>query len=384
MSGRRWTVKGGLGGALTPRESGGSSPAAPVAANTGAGGGAVLQFTEPPAPASEPTAPAPTPAAAAAAGPSLSTMGPDDRGNLRKILGRAGLQDFYEPLLERLETLDLGPEDVEEALESGMLCEIGVKVFDAARIIRMLKEGGEAPAPPALRMREGQTVATANAFLFESKLSRYSAELVTNGGLQLGDIRHVTEEQLLAAGIQKEFHRKRFLREARNLGAPDAEPTPDLQSMDSDDQEPDHGEEPPPPELTSELDAAREADPSAYHRAAAAARVRTPEPEPEPEQELEPEPEPEPAAGGALERTGSVELQEFWSHSEPQAAATNPAQSAKAEQLFKMLSRTVADAPPDDGVFNRRFKVDRRHPLGRGAFGVVLRGRDRHRRQVFI
>ena len=324
-------------------------------------------------------------AAAAAAGPSLSTMSPDDdRGNLRKILGHAGLQDFYEPLLERLETLDLGPEDAEEALESGML-EIGVKVFDAARIIRMLKEGGEASAPPAaLRMREGQTVATANAFLFESKLSRYSAELVTNGGLQLGDIRHVTEEQLLAAGIQKEFHRKRFLREARNLGAPDAEPTPDLQSMDSDDQEPDHGEEPPPPELTSELDAAREADPSAYHRVAAAARIRIPEPEPEPEQELEPEPEPEPAAGGALERTGSVELQEFWSHSEPQAAATNPAQSAKAEQLFKMLSRTVADAPPDDGVFNRRFKVDRRHPLGRGAFGVVLRGRDRHRRQVFI
>ena len=32
------------------------------------------------------------------------------------------------------------------------------------------------------------------------------------GGLMLEDVAHVTEEELIAVGMEKAFHRKRFLR----------------------------------------------------------------------------------------------------------------------------------------------------------------------------
>jgi hypothetical protein len=337
-------------------------------------------------------APAPSTVDAAEVETDLSTLGVDERANLKKLLERVGLQKFYEPLLRRLESvageLD-SPEAVEDAIESGLLCEIGMRIFEAARFMRMQKAGADVPTPSAMRMRDGQIVSNTTEFLFASKLSRYSAELLTTGGLLLEDLRYVTDEELLQAGIDKEFHRKRFLREARNLGVPDADADREELNADSDEHEPDLGDEPPIPELTSELDAL------GVHQ-----NPDQPMPEPEPEPEPEPadtgslpaEPEhadataPEPGGAGRdqLVRTGSVEMQEFWSQCEPQARATAK-KSAGDVQLYKMLSRTVAAAPPDDTIFNRRFKINKHHALGRGAFGVVVCGRDRkHRRDVAI
>jgi hypothetical protein len=52
-------------------------------------------------------------------------------------------------------------------------------------------------------------------WLTDAKLSDYEAMLVDEGGLTLGDIPYVTQEELVAIGMEKEFHRKRFLRMAR-------------------------------------------------------------------------------------------------------------------------------------------------------------------------
>ena len=162
-------------------------------------------------------------------------MGVDELLNFQRLLKHAGLLEFQEALLGEMESKNIeSPEDALLAFQGGLLESLGIKVFDAARFARMFKdqteggpEPGSAPASSlaeplsALRMREGQVVSTANEFLFECKLSRYSAELLTGGGLQLADVLHATEKQLLAVGVTKEFHRKRFLREARHLGPPD-------------------------------------------------------------------------------------------------------------------------------------------------------------------
>ena len=62
-------------------------------------------------------------------------------------------------------------------------------------------------------------------FLIEAKLSRYSDQLIAQGGMRLDQIKEVTEDQLLCLGVTKEFHRRRFLREARQMVAlgPDSE-----------------------------------------------------------------------------------------------------------------------------------------------------------------
>ena len=380
MEERRWTVSGGLGGRLTPRNrpSSRGEPSSPVAA----GGGAALRFDaqqDRAAPAAEAARAAAPPATA---NTSLATLGVDERANVKRLLERVGLQKFYEPLLQRLESVDgelESPEEAAEAIESGLLREIGMRLFEAARFIRLQKEGGVVPTPLAMRMRDGQIVANATEFLFASKLSRYSAELLTGAGLQLEDLRHVTDEELVEAGIDKEFHRKRFLREARNLGVPDTAGVLEEQSLDSVEHELDLSDEPPKPELTSELDMAREASPAepvAHQKFDASA------PEPEPEPQPEPQPDLEHDGRDQLERTGSAELQEFWSHCEPQARETGHGKSASDAQLYRMLSRTVADAPKDDSIFIRRFKINKHHPLGRGAFGVVLSARDRMHRRV--
>ena len=54
-------------------------------------------------------------------------------------------------------------------------------------------------------------------FLIEAKLSRYRHQLITQGGLQLNEIKAITEDQLLGLGVMKQFHRLRFLREARQM-----------------------------------------------------------------------------------------------------------------------------------------------------------------------
>ena len=54
-------------------------------------------------------------------------------------------------------------------------------------------------------------------FLIEANLSRYADLLIAQGCLQLNEIKAVTENQLLGLGVTKQFHRLRFLREARQM-----------------------------------------------------------------------------------------------------------------------------------------------------------------------
>ena len=67
------------------------------------------------------------------------------------------------------------------------------------------------------RTKSGATVCSAVEFLIEAKLSRYSHQLIPQGGLQLNEIKAITEDQLLGLGVTKQFHRLRFLREARQM-----------------------------------------------------------------------------------------------------------------------------------------------------------------------
>ena len=329
----------------------------------------------------------------------LSSLGADEAANFVKVLERCGLERFHDPLLAELESRASGsPEELTAMLRSGLPKEIGMRLFEAARFLRCLDEsqgaagaaGAAARRPPsAFRMKgkaeaEGEVVRTAHEFLVAARLSHYSAELHEHG-LSLMDLPEVTEDDLRAAGVDKEFHRKRFLREARNLTLPSAsEPEP----------EPEDGLEPgldgtaEDEALTSELDARADTTPMAttspaLERAGAGAiyGVRGPAaPTPQPE------PEPAPAAAAPaldqtvdLARTGSAELTSFWEQGE--AAVPLESRDAKAAQLFSMLGRSVAEPPKDNSFFERRFVLERGSPLGRGAFGVVLKGRDKQRQR---
>ena len=329
----------------------------------------------------------------------LSSLGADEAANFVKVLERCGLERFHDPLLAELESRASGsPEELTAMLRSGLPKEIGMRLFEAARFLRCLDEsqgaagaaGAAARRPPsAFRMKgkaeaEGEVVRTAHEFLVAARLSRYSAELHEHG-LSLMDLPEVTEDDLRAAGVDKEFHRKRFLREVRNLTLPSAsEPEP----------EPEDGLEPgldgtaEDEALTSELDARADTTPMAttspaLERAGAGAiyGVRGPAaPTPQPE------PEPAPAAAAPaldqtvdLARTGSAELTSFWEQGE--AAVPLESRDAKAAQLFSMLGRSVAEPPKDNSFFERRFVLERGSPLGRGAFGVVLKGRDKQRQR---
>ena len=328
----------------------------------------------------------------------LSSLGADEAANFVKVLERCGLERFHDPLLAELESRASGsPEELTAMLRSGLPKEIGMRLFEAARFLRCLDEsqgaagaaGAAARRPPsAFRMKgkaeaAGEVVRTAHEFLVAARLSRYSAELHEHG-LSLMDLPEVTEDDLRAAGVDKEFHRKRFLREARNLTLPSAsEPEP----------EPEDGLEPgldgtaEDEALTSELDARADTPMAttspALERAGAGAiyGVRGPAaPTPQPE------PEPAPAAAAPaldqtvdLARTGSAELTSFWEQGE--AAVPLESRDAKAAQLFSMLGRSVAEPPKDNSFFERRFVLERGSPLGRGAFGVVLKGRDKQRQR---
>ena len=73
------------------------------------------------------------------------------------------------------------------------------------------------PGPLAFRMHDGEVAHTAQEFLVGAKHSRYSEELLVGGGLTLAGVQAMTDADLLRAGITKEFHRKRFLREAKQM-----------------------------------------------------------------------------------------------------------------------------------------------------------------------
>ena len=69
----------------------------------------------------------------------------------------------------------------------------------------------------SFRTKSGATVCSVLDFLVEANLSRYADLLIAQGGLQLNEIKAVTEDQLLGLGVTKQFHRLRFLREARQM-----------------------------------------------------------------------------------------------------------------------------------------------------------------------
>lgn len=105
------------------------------------------------------------------------------------------------------------------------------EVARARRLLAMIDDAADAqgtaapfpPAPPApsdgdAGTEEAGTGARSGSlseWLRDAKLSEYEAMLVDAGGLALADIPHVTQEELLTIGMEKEFHRKRFLRMAR-------------------------------------------------------------------------------------------------------------------------------------------------------------------------
>ena len=83
---------------------------------------------------------------------------------------------------------------------------------------------------------------------------------------------------------------------------------------------------------------------------------------------------------GTLVRTGSEGLESFWEQGEVTAvgAADDANAEAQASNLRQLLAHEVPsnDGATDDAAFFRRFKIERSLPLGRGAFGEVLRGVD--------
>eukprot|EP01043_Picozoa_sp_COSAG02_P012695 COSAG02_NODE_494_length_21161_cov_48.367534_6_plen_439_part_00 len=107
------------------------------------------------------------------------------------------------------------------------------KLFEVARARRLLAvidaaagvQRTAAPVPPAAPLQSdgagaedagsGVRAGSISDWLSEAKLSEYEALLVDEGGLALADIPHVSQEELLVIGMEKEFHRKRFLRMAR-------------------------------------------------------------------------------------------------------------------------------------------------------------------------
>jgi hypothetical protein len=141
--------------------------------------------------------------------------------------------------------------------------------------------------PLAFRMHGGEIARSAREFLAGANLSRYSEELLAPGGLTLAGVRAVTDDDLLRAGITKEFHRKRFLREARQLmPVGDLEPPLPQPPQQPVPQQPIISEgEPPEPELELEPELETSAEPAPE-----------PEPEPEPEPAPAPAPDSEPAA----------------------------------------------------------------------------------------
>ena len=73
----------------------------------------------------------------------------------------------------------------------------------------------EQPTQTTFKMQDGTVVNTLEKFLIGAKLSRYNKEFDTSD-ITLADIEKVTDAELLQIGIDKEFHRRRFLREARH------------------------------------------------------------------------------------------------------------------------------------------------------------------------
>ena len=95
------------------------------------------------------------------------------------------------------------------------------RVFEGARLRRLLLrideeavvQGCDAPRPPPPPALGGSAdPAGLRQWFADANLEGYAERLVERGGLMLEDVAHVTEEELIAVGMEKAFHRKRFLR----------------------------------------------------------------------------------------------------------------------------------------------------------------------------
>ena len=138
--------------------------------------------------------------------------------------GLDALQDFREFWLDSpahgSEQWALLPEPRPKPFEVARACRL-LAVIDAAADVQRTA----APVPPAAPLASdgagaeeagsGAHAGSISDWLSDAKLSEYEALLVDEGGLALADIPHVSQEELLAIGMEKEFHRKRFLRMAR-------------------------------------------------------------------------------------------------------------------------------------------------------------------------
>jgi hypothetical protein len=157
------------------------------------------------------------------------------------------------------------------------------------------------PSTASYRTQGGVVVSSLLEFLVESKLSRYREQLITTAGLQLSDAKAITDADLLSAGVEKEFHRLRFLREARQLLPVRAEVENSTRTVV------------PPAAIEAEATAMLSALKQQADRDVAEAAVASVIQEaptravPQPEQEPEPEPEPAPAPKPQLQLEPSAE-----------------------------------------------------------------------------
>ena len=168
-------------------------------------------------------------------------------------------------------------------------------------------------------------------FIALATLKECTTELLINGGLRLPDIKLVTDEHLQAVGVDKELWRRRFLRNAKRL-------KPILHASDQRQQIGGHLEE---LWLTSEVDAQ--------------IQKRTPEPSPHEISAAEQD------VSGGLVRTGSKEMEVFWTlHS----SVANDAISAEGSlhrphELYAILQQEIPENTADtDDDFFARFKLD--------------------------
>jgi hypothetical protein len=141
------------------------------------------------------------------------------------------------------------------SIQWALLPEPRPRLFEAARALRLLRmiddaaesQGTAAPLPPVPSASSGAADPTVvgeegeegeqeddgggggyhspsfsglslSDWLSDAKLSEYEEMLVGRGGLVLADVAYVTQEELLEVGMEKEFHRKRFLRMAARAG----------------------------------------------------------------------------------------------------------------------------------------------------------------------
>ena len=66
-------------------------------------------------------------------------------------------------------------------------------------------------------MSNGAQVNNLSDFLDNAKLAQYKEQLSNIMNLSLNEIKDITDEELSGYGIEKEFHRKRFLRHASKM-----------------------------------------------------------------------------------------------------------------------------------------------------------------------